>query len=212
MTSKTKQPAGTLYIVSAPSGTGKTSLVVALINKIANVKLSVSYTTRTIRPGETDGVDYHFVTEDQFENMIKRNEFLEYATVFDKSYGTAKHNVEAYLYDGFDVILEIDWQGAKQICKQFPNTVTIFILPPSKEALRKRILDRKQNLPEDIDRRLQSATHEVMHYSEYDYLIVNDKFEVALLDLETIFEAERFRVKHQKHRLKNLIKGLLIRR
>lgn len=200
---------GTLFIISAPSGTGKTSLVIALLEKIPHIKLSVSYTTRPARPGEADGVDYHFVDNKTFQKMIQNGDFLEYAEVFGHHYGTSKQSVEMDLYDGYDVILEIDWQGAKQIREIFPQTRSIFVLPPSKEALRARIVDRQQNAPEDLELRFQSASHEVMHYEEYDYLIVNDKFEAALLDLETIFHAERFRVKYQKHHLKELIRDLL---
>ncbi len=200
---------GTLFIVSAPSGTGKTSLVVALLEKIPHIRLSVSYTTRPKRLGETDGVDYHFVDKETFQKMIQNGDFLEHAEVFGQYYGTSKQSVEVDLYDGYDVILEIDWQGAKQIREMFPNTRSIFILPPSKDALVSRISDRNQNLPDDLERRLQSASHEVAHYEEYDYLIVNDKFEAALIDLITIFQSERFRIKYQKYHLKELIKDLL---
>ncbi len=200
---------GTLFVISAPSGTGKTSLVIALLKKIPYIKLSVSYTTRPMRPGETDGVDYHFIEKEAFQKMIQNREFLEYAEVFGNHYGTAKHNVEVDLYEGHDVILEIDWQGAKQIREMFPGTRSIFILPPSKSALASRISARNQNSPEDLELRLQTASHEVAHYEEYDFLIVNDKFEAALLDLETIFQSERFRLKYQKHHLRELIKVLL---
>lgn len=201
-----KKPTGTLFIISAPSGTGKTSLVMSLLKRMPDARLSISYTTRQIRPGETNGVDYHFVSDEKFQKMVKNDEFLEYAEVFKRFYGTAKHLVETQLYEGFDVILEIDWQGAKQIRKIFPGAVTIFILPPSKKVLRQRILDRKQNTKEDLEYRMHSASSEASHYKEYDYLIVNDQFEQAVSDLESIFRAERFRTKRQKQTLKTLLK------
>ncbi len=206
MNHQNQKPTGTLFIISAPSGTGKTSLVMALLKRLSHVKLSVSYTTRAIRPGEKDGIDYHFVSDDQFRDMLNKNEFLEHAEVFKRHYGTAKHTVETALSDGFDVILEIDWQGAKQIRKMFPKTASIFIFPPSIEALRARILERKQNTKEDAEYRINSAFSEASHYAEYDYLIVNDEFEKAVSDLEIIFCAERFRTKHQKYYLRDLLK------
>lgn len=167
---------GTLYVIAAPSGAGKTSLVKALINTLPDVKVSVSYTTRQKRPQEKEGVDYHFVDETEFETMIANGTFLEHAKVFGYYYGTSRHWVEKHLQAGEDVILEIDWQGAYQIRQQFAQSISIFILPPSFDLLRERLLYRNQDNPEVIERRLAAAVSEMKHYQEFDYLIINAAF------------------------------------
>ena len=202
-------PAGSLYIVSAPSGAGKTSLVKALIERDQNIVVSVSHTTRNMRPGEHDGVNYHVVDKDRFQQMIRQDAFLEHAEVFDHYYGTARSSIETQLAEGRDVILEIDWQGARQVRKLIPEHTSIFILPPSRDALRERLTDRGQDSEEVISRRMQDAISETSHYNEYDYLVVNDDFATALNDLHAIFLGQRLRLDAQKLRLEALINELL---
>ena len=180
---------GTLYIVSAPSGAGKTSLVKALLDSQANLRVSVSHTTRAMRPGEVDGVNYHFVSREAFTAMLERNEFLEHAQVFDNLYGTSQVWVEQTLAEGFDLILEIDWQGAEQVRRLMPQAKSIFILPPTQEALRHRLTHRGQDSGEIIERRMRDAVSEMAHYVEYDYLVINDDFAHALDDLKAILRA-----------------------
>jgi guanylate kinase len=180
-----EQP-GILYIISAPSGAGKTSLINALVADLPNMQVSVSHTTRASRPGEKEGVDYYFVSQDKFSQMIAANTFLEYATVFDEKYGTSKQVVEDVLQAGRDVVLIIDWQGAQQVRKMRPQAVSIFILPPSLEALKERILERKQDTEDSIEKRLNTAASEIAHCNEYDYIIINDRFADALAKLEAI--------------------------
>jgi len=168
---------GTLYIVSAPSGAGKTSLVRALLNEVQGARISVSYTTRPPRPGERDGIDYHFIDPAEFEAMVGDGQFLEYARVFDHCYGTARTSVEAILAGGEDVIVEIDWQGAAQVRRLIPDTVSVFILPPSRAVLEARIRGRKQDSEQVIERRMQDAVSEMSHYADYDFLMLNDDFE-----------------------------------
>ena len=155
---------GTLYIVSAPSGAGKTSLVKALVDSEAQIRVSVSHTTRAMRPGEVDGVNYHFVDHDRFNAMLERSEFLEHARVFDNLYGTSQKWVEQTLAEGFDLILEIDWQGAEQVRRLMPQAKSIFILPPTQEALRHRLTNRGQDSGEIIERRMREAVSEMSHY------------------------------------------------
>ena len=200
---------GTLYIVSAPSGAGKTSLVRALCERLANVVMAVSHTTRPPRPGEVDGVDYHFVSREQFERMVRAGEFLEHAEVFGNHYGTSRQAVERELAAGRDVILEIDWQGARQVRGKMPEALSIFILPPSREALRERLTRRGQDSGEVIERRMAQAVAEMRHYDEYDYLVINDDFTVALEDLVTIFGAGRLRTPVQAARHRAVIEVLL---
>ena len=202
-------PLGTLYVISAPSGAGKTSLVRALIEQTSGIGVSVSHTTRAMREGEHDGQDYHFIDKDSFVAMVEQGAFLEHAQVFDNFYGTAVANIETALQQGEDVILEIDWQGAAQVRKQLPYAVNIFILPPSQAALEDRLRGRGQDSDEIIARRMKDAQSETSHYSEYDYLVVNDDFDNALTDLKSIVLARRCRYRAQTERLTALLKELL---
>jgi guanylate kinase len=199
---------GTLYIIAAPSGAGKTSLVNALINKTSAIKVSISYTTRPQRPGEKHGVNYFFVDQSEFENMVIQKVFLEHAFVHDYYYGTSRQKVEEDLKAGIDVILEIDWQGARQVREKFPNCITIFIMPPSREELKKRLEARKQDQPEVIERRFAIASVEMSHYREFDYLIVNKEFEEALADLQAIVHANRLKMARQAARHAKLLAEL----
>lgn len=201
--------AGTLYIISAPSGAGKTSLVKELIDSMADIRVSVSHTTRPIRPGERDGVNYHFTTPPTFERMIEDDVFLEHALVFGNYYGTSREWVEQQLREGIDVILEIDWQGAQQVRAKMPASVGIFILPPSRAVLESRLRGRAQDSDEVIERRLSEAVTEMSHYAEYDYVVVNDDFDTALADLRAIVRARRQRMEVQRIRQAKTIKGLL---
>lgn len=187
-----------LYVVAAPSGGGKTSLINALLEKDHRVSLSVSYTTRTARPGEKDGVHYHFVDDPTFNDLIAKNAFLEHAEVFGHRYATGRDAVEKKLLAGFDVLLDIDWQGARQIRKSFPSSCTIFILPPSLEALRDRLVRRGQDSEEVIEERMREATAEISYSSEFDYLIINDDFELALADLQSIVRHRKLQRPDQK--------------
>lgn len=201
--------AGTLYIISAPSGAGKTSLVKELIDSMSDIRVSVSHTTRPIRPGERDGMNYHFTTPPAFERMIEDDVFLEHALVFGNYYGTSREWVEQQLREGIDVILEIDWQGAQQVRAKMPASVGIFILPPSREVLESRLRGRAQDSDEVIARRLGEAVTEMSHYAEYDYVVVNDDFDTALADLRAIVRARRQRMEVQRIRQAKIIKGLL---
>lgn len=189
---------GSLFIVAAPSGAGKTSLVNALVEQQPDVRLSVSHTTRPAREGEVNGQDYFFISQDDFAQMRDAGAFLESATVFDNSYGTSSETVLAQLQQGLDVILEIDWQGAEQVRRNFPESTSIFILPPSKAALEQRLRGRGQDNEEIIARRMRDAENEMSHYVEFNYLIVNDQFDVALSDLAAIIIARRHSIAVQK--------------
>jgi guanylate kinase len=177
---------GRLFVIAAPSGAGKTSLVKALLASEPRLRLSVSHTTRTRRPTEEDGREYHFVPVPQFERLAARGEFLEHARVFDNFYGTARGYVEEQLRQGHDVILEIDWQGAQQVRRAMPQCVSIFILPPSRRALAERLAQRATDSPQIIARRLRDAAADMSHYREFDYVIVNDDFAQAVSDLRRI--------------------------
>jgi guanylate kinase len=177
---------GRLFVIAAPSGAGKTSLVKALLASEPRLRLSVSHTTRKRRPTEEDGREYHFVPVPQFERLAARGEFLEHARVFDNCYGTARGFVEEQLRQGHDVILEIDWQGAQQVRRAMPQCVSIFILPPSRRALAERLARRATDSPEIIARRLRDAAADMSHYREFDYVIVNDDFAQAVSDLRRI--------------------------
>ncbi|OZA29011.1 MAG: guanylate kinase [Hydrogenophilales bacterium 17-64-11] len=191
---------GVLYIVSAPSGAGKTSLVKALLKTDPAIRLSVSYTTRVPRPGETDGRDYHFVSRERFEAMLAEGEFLEHAEVYGNFYGTSKGVIARDLDAGRDILLEIDWQGAAQVKAHFPQSASIFILPPSFNALRTRLNGRGQDSAEVIERRLAAAAHDVAHAGAFDYIIVNDDFDHALQDLVAITRSIRLEAARQMDR------------
>ncbi|MBB3184610.1 guanylate kinase [Halomonas fontilapidosi] len=182
---------GTLFIVSAPSGAGKTSLVRELIESLDGIQVSVSHTTRERREGEVDGVNYHFVDVPAFEAMIEQGDFFEYARVFDNYYGTSRRTVEKMLAAGQDVILEIDWQGARQVRQQLPDAVSVFILPPSREELERRLSSRGTDEHAVIARRMRDAVEEMSHHDEYDYLVVNDDFTTALRELQSLVIARR---------------------
>ncbi|HDT2077198.1 guanylate kinase [Enterobacter cloacae] len=202
---------GTLYIVSAPSGAGKSSLIQALLKTqpLYDTQVSVSHTTRAPRPGEVHGEHYFFVNHDEFRAMIGRDAFLEHAEVFGNYYGTSRETIEQVLATGVNVFLDIDWQGAQQIRKKMPDSRSIFILPPSKDELDRRLRGRGQDSEEVIAKRMEQAVAEMSHYAEYDYLIVNDDFDAALSDLKTILRAERLRMSRQKQRHDALITKLL---
>lgn len=200
---------GTLYTVSAPSGAGKTSLVAALIERCDNLQVSISHTTRAMRPGEVDGVNYHFVSQQQFVDMLQDNAFLEHAEVFGNYYGTSQQWVENTLASGIDVILEIDWQGAAQVRRLQPDAVGIFILPPSRDALRQRLTGRGQDNDSVIEKRMAEADNEMSHYPEADYLIINDDFETALQELASLIRTERLRLASQQARHDQLLQDLL---
>lgn len=201
---------GTLFIVSAPSGAGKTSLVKALLQRDPGIRVSISYTTRAPRPGEQNGVEYHFVEREVFLRMRDAGDFLEHAEVFGNFYGTSQRGLHQQLRQGQDVILEIDWQGAQQVRKAMPN-VGIFILPPSREILLERLRGRGQDSAEVIARRTAEAITEISHYNEYDYLVLNDQFDQALNELHAIFLAQRLRYGQQTLRLKPVLDNLLAR-
>lgn len=200
---------GTLYIISAPSGAGKTSLVKALLKATPDITVSVSHTTRKPRPGETDGVEYHFVDVDSFRSMVADGAFLEHAQVFDNFYGTSRSAALDLLKRGIDVILEIDWQGARQVRTMIPGAVSIFILPPSRQALEERLRGRGQDGEEVIARRMRDAISEMSHYAEFDYLVINDQFEQALLELQSIIAARRLRTSVQQANQRELLSSLL---
>jgi len=202
---------GTLYIVSAPSGAGKSSLIQALLKTqpLYDTQVSISHTTRGIRPGESHGEHYYFVGKTEFEQMIAEQAFLEHAEVFGNYYGTSRHAIEQILATGVDVFLDIDWQGAKQIRQKMPHARSIFVLPPSQEELDRRLRGRGQDSEEVISKRMAQAVAEMSHYAEYDYLIVNDNFDTALSDLKIIIRAERLRMSRQKMRHDALISKLL---
>jgi guanylate kinase len=200
---------GTLYTVSAPSGAGKTSLVNALIQRSPGVRVSVSHTTRPMRPGEEDGVNYHFVRREAFLAMLKKAEFLEHAEVFGNLYGTSQTWVEQQLAAGVDVILEIDWQGAQQVKHLLPETQSIFILPPSRATLQQRLNSRGQDDSAIIAARMAEAVEEMSHYVEGDYLVVNSDFEQALEELQAIITCLRLRTRRQQVALQPLLRELL---
>jgi guanylate kinase len=200
---------GTLYTVSAPSGAGKTSLVNALVKRCQGLRVSVSHTTRPMRPGEEDGVNYHFVPETIFLAMLERAEFLEHARVFGNLYGTSGVWVEQQLKRGNDIILEIDWQGAQQVKRLLPQTRAIFILPPSREALQQRLRLRGQDDPGIIETRMNVAVAEMSHYVESDYLVVNKDFDQALDELQSIVSSQRLLTVRQQEVLSDMLQDLL---
>lgn len=200
---------GTLYVISAPSGAGKTSLVAAMLEQDGRLCVSVSHTTRAMRPGEQDGINYHFVSREAFEAMIGRGDFLEHADVFGNYYGTSQTWVRDTLARGRDVILEIDWQGASQVRRLMPGCVGIFIVPPSPQVLRQRLTGRGTDASEVVERRLKEASEECSHAQEFDYLVVNDEFDTALADLLAIVRSQRLRIEVQKDRHMELLASLV---
>ena len=200
---------GTLYIISAPSGAGKTSLVHAVVATLPNVVVSVSHTTRKMRDGEVDGKDYHYVDEPHFQQMIANGEFLEHASVFGNRYGTSKQQIQDQLLSGKDVILEIDWQGARQIRQLMNGCKSIYILPPSIQALRDRLQNREQDSDDVIESRMREAVSEMTHYAEFDYIIINDDFDQAREELAAIFVCNRMLLDHQQQSHAGLLAGLL---
>ncbi len=200
---------GTLYIIAAASGTGKTSLAKALEQSLSNIKISISHTTRAMRAQEIANQSYFFIDHTSFERMIAEHAFLEYARVFGAYYGTSRAFVDEQLNQRMDVILDIDWQGAEQIKKLYPQSESIFLLPPSKEELRRRLNKRKRDDAKTIQNRLNLASSEISHAHEFDYIVINDNFAVALKDLQTIVLANRLRQKVQAIKYADLLKDLL---
>ncbi|GAB7563922.1 guanylate kinase [Methylobacillus methanolivorans] len=200
---------GNLFIITAPSGAGKTSLVRALLDGDEHIKLSVSHTTRQPRPGEEDGVHYHFVEESRFVELLNHGDFLESAQVHGAYYGTSQSTVNSVLAAGYDLILEIDWQGAQQVRNQYAEAISIFILPPSMEALEQRLNNRAQDSAEVIVRRLAAARDEMRHVAEFDYVTINDRFEHALEDLRAIIRSQRLRREKQLVRYQDVVQKLL---
>ena len=196
---------GNLFVVVAPSGAGKTTLVDELLKREANIRLSISYTTRAPRKGEQDGREYHFIAREAFERMIAAGEFLEHANVYGNYYGTSRKWIERELAGDHDVLLEIDWQGARQVRKLFAHMVGIFILPPSIAELRRRLEARGKDAADAIERRMASARNEVSHVLEFEYIIVNERFETALDDLVGIVRAARVSRAQQAVRLEKLL-------
>jgi len=210
MTTADKGDGANLYVISAPSGAGKTSLVAALASSEPGLHVSVSHTTRPRRPGEEDGVNYHFVSDEEFTALVEADAFLEHAPVFDRRYGTTRESVQKFLAAGDDVILEIDWQGAAQVRERHPGAIGIFILPPSRESLAERLAGRGQDSDEVIARRMADAVAEMSHYDEFDYLVINDDFETALGDLRRIVRGGRPDRDRQRAQYRELIAALLV--
>ncbi|RUR19274.1 guanylate kinase [Legionella sp. km535] len=200
---------GNLYIVAAPSGGGKTSLVRNLITTLDDIEVSISHTTRPMRPGEQNGVDYFFVSEHEFIQMVNDNAFIEHAQVFNHLYGTSVEQIKRRLQQGIDIVLDIDWQGAEQIRHTFPDAVSIFIVPPSLDELKQRLMNRRQDKDEVISDRMKKAQDELSHYPEFDYLIVNDTFEHAAMDLRAIVTADRLRIDRQVNKQSKLLSFLM---
>jgi len=200
---------GHLYVIAAPSGAGKTSLLKALMARRPGLEFSVSCTTRNPRPGEVDGRDYHFIARKDFEHLVGADEFIEHATVFGNLYGTRKSVVEAALAEGRDLILEIDWQGAAQVRKRLPEAVQIFILPPSRAELESRLRKRGSDTEDAIARRLQESTLEMSHWSDFDYVIVNRKFDQALAEINAIFDGQGQASRRDRPELAALTRELL---
>ncbi len=200
---------GTLYVVASPSGGGKTSLIKALIESVDNIEVSISHTTRPQREGEVQQQHYFFIQEEEFKGMVASQAFIEHACVFGHYYGTSKEQIESRLEQGMDVLLDIDWQGARQLNSLFTNVVSIFILPPSLEVLRQRLCARAQDEDDTINKRMQKAKDEISHYKEFDYIVINDDFDKALTDICSIVYAERLRCQSQEKRNQALLSNLL---
>jgi len=205
----TESYSGNLYIVAAPSGGGKTSLVRHLVTTLDDIEISISHTTRKMRPGETDGIDYFFVDESKFISMINDSSFVEHARVFNNLYGTSSAQITERLKQGIDIVLDIDWQGAEQIRRIFPSAVSIFIVPPSLEELKIRLKNRRQDNNEVIRDRMIKAQDELSHYSEFDYLIVNDNFEHAAVELRAIVITNRLQIEKQVKKQAKLLSFLM---
>ncbi|WP_158965715.1 guanylate kinase [Paraglaciecola sp. L3A3] len=210
------QTLGNLFILTAPSGAGKSSLIKALLEKHQSnsahnneMQVSVSHTTRSPRPGEINGVHYHFVDRAEFESLIAQDEFFEWAEVFGNYYGTSKVVIEKILRQGIDVFLDIDWQGARQVKAQIPDTATVFVAPPSKQELQRRLTSRGQDSAEVIAQRMAKAVSEISHYHEFDYIVVNDDFDAALAELDAIVMTRRLRKEKQIIRHQQLFENLL---
>jgi guanylate kinase len=207
---------GNLFILSAPSGAGKSSLIKAMLDSVTNssasrkMQVSVSHTTRDARPGEVNGEHYHFVTKDDFEKQIKRGRFYEHAQVFGNYYGTSEVGIDEQLAKGFDVFLDIDWQGAQQVRMKKPSVTSIFICPPSKDALEKRLRSRGQDSDEIIQGRMAQAQAECSHFEEFDYIIINDDFDQAVTDLLTIVNNQRLKRNQQVLQHKALLDDLVL--
>lgn len=200
---------GQLYIVAAPSGGGKTSLVQALVREIDQIEVSISHTTRDQRSGEIEGKHYFFVSDAAFMKMVEAGEFIEYAIVYDRHYGTSQAQIEARLAHGIDVVLDIDWQGAAQLKSKFSNAISIFILPPSLGALNQRLTERGRDEPEIIQARMDKAHEEMKHFQEFDYLIINEDFSKALNELKSIVVASRLKAPLQVRRHQQLLSLLI---
>ncbi len=198
-----------LFVISAPSGAGKTSLVRALLARRPSLVVSVSHTTRAPRAQEVEGRDYYFVSRERFEELVRSGAFLEHAPVFDNYYGTGAQQVRERLAEGRDVVLEIDWQGAQQVRRARPDCVTIFVLPPSRAALRERLRERRTDTPEVIERRLRDAVGDMTHYREFDYVVVNDDFERAVLELNAILDGRGEALRSDRPELAELLGQLL---
>lgn len=202
---------GMVFIISAPSGAGKSSLIKSVLKKkiLFDITISISHTTRPIRPGEHNGKQYYFISKSKFKDMIKKNEFLEYAKIFNHYYGTSRKVICNILSKGLDVFLDIDWQGAKQVKKNIKCVKSIFILPPSKKELYYRLYTRGQDSNDIINIRMKKASNEMSHYIEYDYLIINDNFDLAVSNIINIVSVERLSISYQQHKYYYLIKNLL---
>jgi guanylate kinase len=200
---------GRLYVIAAPSGAGKTSLVKALLASEPRLRLSISHTTRTRRPTEAQGREYHFVSKREFGELVQRGEFLEHARVFDNDYGTSRAFVESQLAAGHDVLLEIDWQGAQQVRRAMPDCVSVFVLPPARQTLAERLARRATDTAEVIRRRLKDAAGDMSHYQEFDYVVVNDSFDKAVADLKRIIEGQGEDLRANRPQIGPLIKELL---
>ncbi|MGP8034339.1 MAG: guanylate kinase [Steroidobacteraceae bacterium] len=200
---------GKLFVISAPSGAGKTSLVKELLSSEPRLRLSISHTTRTRRPTEAEGREYYFVSKPRFAELVQRDQFLEHAQVFDNNYGTSRAFVEGQLAQGHDVLLEIDWQGAQQVRQAMPDCVSIFVLPPARQALAERLARRATDTPQVISRRLRDAAGDMSHYGEFDYVVVNDDFDKAVADLKRIIDGKGGDLKSTRPELKPLLAELL---
>jgi len=200
---------GSLYIVSAPSGAGKTSLLKQVVQSMGNLQVSVSHTTRESRPGEVDGENYFFISQSEFLERVGREDFLEHAEVFGNHYGTSKEALDTMLSQGKDIILEIDWQGAQTVRKAMPSAISIFILPPSVEALESRLQNREQDSDEIIAKRMHGARNEMSHYNEYDFIVINDDFDLAVEELKSLFVVDRLQLARQESQYKVMLESLL---